>query len=315
MTQSDYNPQERNLELFLNPVKTDGIITRLKMILATPTFIDGVDMSHWNREHDFAKIKASGIDFVILKATEGTGWTDETWEQSWRDALDNGLVVMPYHFFRSNYGGAPQAKWCLDNIIDFLTVVDGKTIIWNDVETSDNTTNDQRRKRLYSSHITFEGSGFQSGYYSSPYMWNLLVGNVSWVNDYHQWVAHWTSASEPALPTGWTREKTKFWQYGIYPTYSWAKPVEGAGTVDVNRFYGTVQELHDLLGISAPLPPDCCDEVREEIQLLYNEIAFIKGELGNLNQRTELHDQEIEQINMDMNEIDRIIAEIRKIFC
>lgn len=310
MTRNDFNCQKRKSELFLTPAKTDGIITRLKMLLATPTYVDGVDMSHWNKEKDFTEIKASGIDFVILKATEGTGWKDETFEQSWRDALRNDLVVMPYHFFRSNYGGAPQAKWCLDNIVDFLAAVEGKTIIWNDVETVDKASPEQRRNRLLASHLTFAGNGFQSGNYSSPYLWNLLVGDVPWVNDYHQWVAHWTSASEPVLPVGWSREKTKFWQYGIYPTYSWAKPVEGAGTVDVNRFYGTVQELHDLLGISAPLPPDCCDEIREEIQLLYNEIASVKKEF---NQRLDLNEEEIERIHLDLNEIDRIRAELAKI--
>ena len=312
----DYNPNtQRDPAYFLTPTKTDGIIARIKKVLAIPTFVDGVDMSHWNKEKDFAKIKASGIDFVILKATEGIGWTDDAWEQNWNDALANNLMVMPYHFFRSNYGGAPQANWCMEQTKDFIVAVNGKTIFWNDVETADGSSVTQRQNRLLASHLTLAGNGFQSGYYSSPYMWNMLIGKVSWANDYHQWVAHWTSASEPALPQGWSREKTKFWQYGIYPTYSWAKPVEGAGTVDVNRFYGTIQELHDLLGISAPLPPDCCDEVREEIQLLYNEIGFLKGEIGTLNQRAELTEQEIGLLNQDMVVIEGLLAKVREIFC
>ena len=310
----EFDPRKRESSFFVIPEKTENIILRLKLLLATPTFIDGVDMSHWNNERDFQKIRNSGIDFVILKATEGTGFKDATFDPSWRNALDNDLAVMPYHFFRSNYGGSVQVKWCLDNIQDFLSTVNGKTIIWNDVETSDGASISQRQNRLLASHQTFSANGFKSGNYSSPYLWNLLVGNVPWANDYLQWVAHWTSAGEPILPLGWSREKTKFWQYGIYPTYSWAKKVEGAGTVDVNRFYGTVKELYELLGVVAP-PMDCCEEIRAEINRLDDTIRFIKGELGSLNQRVDLTEHDVVMINQDMAEIDRIILEVKKIFC
>ena len=86
----------------------------------------------------------------------------------------------------------------------------------------------------------------------------------------------------------------------------------------MNWLYGTAQELRDLLGYSAPPPPtspDCCDEVREEIQLLYNEIGFLKGEIGTLNQRAELTEQEIGLLNQDMVVIEGLLAKVREIFC
>ena len=195
------------------------------------------------------------------------------------------------------------------------------TIAWADVETDNGSGITARQNRLLGFCAGAVGKGLKSGYYSSKSKWEQLIGNPVWTNDFLQWVASWTSASAPVLPIGWTPEKCKFWQFGIYPTYSWAFPVEGAGTVDVNWFYGTVQELRDLLGYSAPPPVDCCNEIKIEIQRLDAENRFIKGELAGLNQRAErteqranLTDQEIVLLNQDMAVIDNLLAEVRKIF-
>jgi GH25 family lysozyme M1 (1,4-beta-N-acetylmuramidase) len=260
-----------------------------------------VDLSHWNGDVDFVALKASGIEFVILKATEGVDWVDDKFDEYWRAAHEAGLLIMTYHFFRSNYGGAPQATHHKDTLIElgFLETVGYQSpVMWADVETTDGASVSQRQNRLYAFHQTIIGYGYQSGHYSSPYLWNSLIGNVSWAADYPGWDAHWTSASIPTLPLGWTRNSTRVWQNGIYPTHSWVEPVDGTpGAVDHNYFYGSLQDMKDWLGVEvAPPPMECCDELYAEIARLETEINSNKLEIYKLQQGEEVTDERLLEI-------------------
>ena len=205
--------------------RLERLTTRLTSILATPTQIRGVDISHWNGEVDFPALKASGIDFVILKATEDDSWVDPKFDTYWQQAYSVNLPIMTYHFFRSNVGGAAQATHHKETLINsgFLDTVGYQSpVMWADVETSDGASVSQRQNRLVAFHQTMEALGYQSGNYSSSYLWSTLLNNM--VNNYYGWVAHWTSADQPLIPTGWTKEDTKVWQYGIYDRHSWVDP-------------------------------------------------------------------------------------------
>lgn len=325
----DFNPLDRNEQDFRLPPARVSFLSNAKSylvsVLSTPSKVRGVDLSHWNGEVDFVALKNSGIDFVILKATEGTGWVDEKFNDYWQSAYNVGLSIMTYHFFRSQYGGSQQATHHRDTLINsgFLGTVNYKSpVMWADVETSDGATVSQRQNRLLAFHQTITGMKYQSGHYSSPYLWNSLIGNVSWAADYAGWDAHWTSASEPVLPAGWTRASTRVWQYGIYPTHSWVAPVYGTpGAVDCNWFYGTLQELNEWLGVTIP-PSDCCDEMKAEIARLEAEINAIKLEVYNLQQYNISQDENIKALqaqgnvtNQRLAEIESLIQSVKNVLC
>ncbi|MHA2344636.1 MAG: glycoside hydrolase family 25 protein [Candidatus Hodarchaeales archaeon] len=319
---SDFNPNLRDRADFFYPVHSKNWFTRTKnylvSVLAQPTWIRGPDISHWNGEVDFQAIKDSGCDFVIIKATEGTGFLDPKWDYNWQAALDHELVVMPYHFFRSNYKGGEQFEWFKQNAESYLYRVENKTILWWDVETHDGVDITTRQNRLHGACVHTVKEGLQAGYYSSPYKWQTLVGNPFWVNEYYQWAAHWSNVSYPTLPIGWTEEKTKVWQNGIYPTYSWVEPIEGAGTVDHNYFFGTLQELRDLLGFTAPLPPDCCDKLTEiEQELLIIKSRLAQGELKDISQDEGINQLKIEGVvlNKRILETESFIQDIKDASC
>jgi len=301
----DFNPNSRKREDFFYPVpqRLDRAKAYLISILETPTRIRGIDLSHWNGKVDFEKVKLSGIDFVILKATEGDYFLDDTFDYNWRSSLSNDLLVMPYHFFRSNVKGAPQVEWFFNpaNGGTFIEDVEGKTVLWWDVETEDATAVSTRQSRLFGACTNTVSKGVQAGYYSSPYKWQTLMGNPIWTNDFLQWVAHWSNVSYPTLPVGWTQEQTKVWQNGIYPTYSWVEPVEGVpSSVDHNYFFGSVQDLRDLLGFVAPTPPNCCDDV-EAIKL---ELINIKSRIARLELNDMVTEDEINKLKIKDGEID-----------
>lgn len=246
----DFDPRSRSTADFYIPVSAGSRILRSLATVAV-TYTYGIDLSHWQAQVDFPALKADGIEYVILKATEGDYYTDETWDERWRAALDAGLVVMAYHFWRSQLDGTAQARYFHNAVADFLAATNGNTYLAYDVETTDGATMTYRRTQL---KIALEYSAARvrrTGCYSSPSLWTKLIGTVSWIASYTNWVAHWTSAASPTLPPGWTSQTTPLWQYGIYPTYSWTRPVQGVSTpIDVNRFFGTIDDLKQLLNWS-----------------------------------------------------------------
>lgn len=61
------------------------------------TKMKGIDVSGYQGRIDFKKVKASGVDFVIIKAGYHLG-TVETWENNYANAKNNGLKVGAYWF-------------------------------------------------------------------------------------------------------------------------------------------------------------------------------------------------------------------------
>ena len=314
----DYNPSKRSTLDFtakLPSVLRIGI-AKLNWILSIQTFVDGIDLSHWNwsenREPDFGIIKANKFDFVIFKATQGIWFKDEKFESGWMAALDNDLVTMIYHFFEGRSGGAEQARYCTEYAKDYLKAVNGKTIIFDDIERTYGEDMGQRQRRAHAFNQTIVEEGFETGNYSSPSLWKMLMGAtpLSWVNDYWQWDAHWTPNLSPILPIGWTKEKCKFWQYAIWPKHSWAKKVGTNGNVDVVRFYGTIEDLKKLLG-SSNIPNDCCEEIKKELADIHLRLAAIDDSGDGFQQRLAALNKNDFTISQLIDAIERSINVLR----
>lgn len=69
----------------------------------------GLDVSAHQGEIDWAKVSGDGFTFAYLKATEGTGFTDATFQQNWDGARAAGLTTGAYHYFTLCSSGAEQA--------------------------------------------------------------------------------------------------------------------------------------------------------------------------------------------------------------
>ncbi len=60
--------------------------------------IHGIDVSKYQGDIDWTQVKASGVQFAYIKATEGGDHIDEKFQQNWRDAKAAGLARGAYHF-------------------------------------------------------------------------------------------------------------------------------------------------------------------------------------------------------------------------
>lgn len=60
--------------------------------------IKGIDVSHWQGDIDFTKVKSDGYQFVFIKATEGIDYTDPKFHENVKKAKEAGLHVGAYHY-------------------------------------------------------------------------------------------------------------------------------------------------------------------------------------------------------------------------
>lgn len=58
----------------------------------------GIDVSNWQGYIDYNRVKASGIEVVYIKASQGSNITDPFFKVNYNNAKANGLKVGLYHF-------------------------------------------------------------------------------------------------------------------------------------------------------------------------------------------------------------------------
>ena len=88
---------------------------------ATPEY-DGIDVSNWQGNIDFRRVKEAGIDVVYIKASEGTTYRDPYFERNYNNAKANGLKVGFYHFLTAT--NVEQAR---RQAQFFASVISGKS--------------------------------------------------------------------------------------------------------------------------------------------------------------------------------------------
>lgn len=59
---------------------------------------EGIDVSVWQRNIDFAQVKKSGIEIVYIKASQGTTLVDPYLETNYKNAKANNLKIGFYHY-------------------------------------------------------------------------------------------------------------------------------------------------------------------------------------------------------------------------
>ncbi len=78
--------------------------------------VHGVDISRWQGDIDWAKLRGQGANFVYIKSTDGGDHLDPMFRKNWRDAEKAGLKRGAYHFFYWCRTGREQAEWFIRNV-------------------------------------------------------------------------------------------------------------------------------------------------------------------------------------------------------
>ena len=73
--------------------------------------IQGIDVSKWQGDIDWNRVRKSGIAFAYIKATEGGDHVDSKFFQNWHGAKKAGIPRGAYHFVFWCRSAEDQAEW------------------------------------------------------------------------------------------------------------------------------------------------------------------------------------------------------------
>lgn len=78
--------------------------------------VHGVDVSRWQGDIDWVKLRSQGANFAYIKATDGGDHLDPMFRKNWRGAHEAGLKRGAYHFFYWCRTAGEQADWFIRNV-------------------------------------------------------------------------------------------------------------------------------------------------------------------------------------------------------
>ncbi len=183
----------------------------------------GVDLSAHNGDVDFERVAAAGVDFVFLKASEGTDFRDPKFISNYNAARKAGIKVGAYHFFRFDSDGYRQGR-------NFLTAVDSLDLdlpLAIDIEDSGNPTGheaDDVASSLRGMIFALEGSRNKVILYTNKKGYDRYVRGR--LDEMPVWLCSFTNP--PISSDNWL-----LWQH------SHRSHIDGiSGEVDMNTFNG-----------------------------------------------------------------------------
>ena len=90
----------------------------------------GVDVSSYQENVDFKRLKEQGVEFAYIKATEGSSHVDKSFADKWASVKEAGLPAGAYHYFSYGSSGTTQAE----NFIKAVGDLEGRLIPAVDME-------------------------------------------------------------------------------------------------------------------------------------------------------------------------------------
>lgn len=211
-----------------------------------PQLLSGIDVSHFQGTVDWPAAAAGGIAFAYAKTSDGGTGSDQKFATNWAGMKAAGIPRGAYHFFRPATSAEAQADHFVQlvgalapgDLPPMLDLEETKTATapeqWDAVAVDARvplvlTWLERVEAALGLRPILYTRRGFVQTYFPDP-------GQLT---DYLLWVAHYTGKPAPDVPAGW--QDWTFWQFSETGT------VPGiAGSVDLDRFNGTLEQLRAL---------------------------------------------------------------------
>jgi lysozyme len=203
-----------------------------------PNAVWGIDVSEWQGNIDWNKVKAAGKSFAIIRVSDGTGHLDPYFAANWKDAKAAGLIRGAYQFFEPGGDAVAQANLLLQHMGP-LQPGDLPPMI--DVEATGGQSPQTIANKIHQWINVVQGAtGMKPLIYTGTWFWDPNVNSADFAS--YPLVESWyCNNCCPNLPSPW--KSWTMWQY------SSSGSVAGiAGNVDLDRFDGTLAELTQLAG-------------------------------------------------------------------
>ena len=219
------------------------------------SFLQGIDISKWQKEMDWAQAEAGGAKYAFIRAGSisiyGVPYTDYQFDTNARIA-PSFLPVGFYWYFRPQFDPAAQAEY-------FCNLIKDKP--WKlppvlDLETTGGETKEE---------VTLASKIFATEIYTRLNIWPLLYSRGLWLNAYtvtddalwdfmDLWCARYKTPMDGPWGDGYCKpdnfDEWKFWQY----TSSGNGALYGAQSrsIDMNYFNGDQAAFEEYIGDAPP---------------------------------------------------------------
>lgn len=256
--------------------------------------LKGIDISHHQRGIDLGAID---VDFVICKATEGNGYTDEMCDTFYQKAKSLGKKLGVYHFARPDLGNSAEAEadWFIKETLGYHK----EAILVLDWESGDLTNVSWAKAWL---DRVYEKTGVKPIIYMSA----SVMSSADWssvVNtDYGIWVANYGKNDGTAQESVFDRYPLKYWSFYALWQYTSKGKLNGySGNLDLNYFSGDSSAWDKYAGGSPssskpsnPVETKSTDDLAREV---------IAGKYGNGEDRKNALGSRYDEVQARVNEI------------
>lgn len=204
-TDSSNNQSTKDIKLIVtnnlpksSSKKTINIDNAIKKYKNNSTSI-GIDVSKWQGNIDFDKIKKSGVEFVIIRIGYGhsnnQNHLDEYFQNNLKKAKEAGLKigVYFYSYAKSINEAKEQAKWIIKNLnnetLELPIAFDWE--VWSNFN--------KYELSIYELNLiadTFLKEIIKSGYQGMLYSSKYYLENIWNLPNYPTWLAHYTDKTD-----------------------------------------------------------------------------------------------------------------------
>jgi GH25 family lysozyme M1 (1,4-beta-N-acetylmuramidase) len=261
----------------------------------------GNDISRWQGDVNFDTFK-NNSQFVIIKSSEGNGFTDPKFTRNQAESRRVGLPLGYYHFARPDLGNTPEVE--ADYFLKIIgSPVEGEVYVL-DYEPASNPGDVVAWCKAFLDRV-LEKTGTKPLIYLNQ----SQVKSFNWqpVIDagFGLWIAAYTfDPNKNDVEIG-------KWPFAAIQQWTNKQSVPGiSGNVDGNVFFGTI-ETFKKYGYKKPIvtPPETPPGDSEEVKQLKATIASLTTDLDNANISIKSKDTRIGELEENIKQKDETIKQ------
>lgn len=240
----------------------------------------GIDVSNYDTNVDWAKVKAAGYSFAFIKSTEGVTFVDQEFSRSYSNARANSIITGPYHYARPYNDAIKEADFFVDTVRSFNGFQNGDLPPVLDIESNAGLGRAEivRWCRTFINRVK-DRTGLQPMLYTYLYFAKDYLDES--LGDVPLWFARY-GVNSPEDVAGWSK-----W---TFLQYSDTGAVDGvnATAVDLNFFYGDETELIAFVNgtpslIPSPNPTLRLGDTGKTVEGLQKQLAEMEYYTDNID--------------------------------
>jgi GH25 family lysozyme M1 (1,4-beta-N-acetylmuramidase) len=202
----------------------------------------GIDVSSYQGNINWEKVKAAGVNFAILKIIRKDLTADKQFENNWRGCENTGMPIQGVY----NYSYATTVDKAKTDALAVVSVLNGRnTMVWLDVEDKCQTNLGNRLIDIILAYKQIiESAGLAFGIYTGLYFYNAYIKMYSSrLTDVPFWIARYPSNNSIKITTVVSNNNKPNINQIVYGwQFSSQGSIDGiSGTVDMNEWYVDVK--------------------------------------------------------------------------